>query len=138
MIVKLYPKDYKYSESLPVEFYPAKKVTREIDTDDIETAAKRGVSWTQLSAHLNIDETTLQKHFYIYYMQARAMLEINVLSAMVDSALDGNPQMQKWLSSNWLGMTERTTPIVIQDERDLDVSELDNKIARLQNKLSKK
>lgn len=138
MIVKLYPKDYSYSESLPLEYYPAKKVTKEIDTDEVEIAAKRGVSWTQMSAHFNVDEATLKKHFYINYMQARAMLEINVLSAMVDSALDGNPQMQKWLSSNWLGMTERTTPIIVQDVNDLDVTELDAKIHRLQNKLSKK
>jgi hypothetical protein len=134
-IMILKPNQYEWPSSIPSEYLPKKKPTVTIDDAEIKEAAMKGVTWEQLEQYYMVDKETLKKHYFIMYSKERAKLEINVLDGMVNSALGGSDAMLKFLSINWLKMTERSiTEIVSVDTPD--VAELDEKIAKLLSKLS--
>ena len=132
--IELKPKDYSWPSSIPSEYLPKKKPTVTINEDEIKEAAGKGVTFEQLEQYYCVDKETLKKHFYIMYNRERAKLEINVLDGMVTSALGGSDSMLKWLSQNWLKMTDKTTTEIITP--DMDIGEIDEKLAKLMSKLS--
>lgn len=136
-IVILKPKDYDWPQHIPSEYLPIKKPTVEIDVEEIRMAASKGITWEQLEAYYNVDKETLKKNFYLIYTKERAKLEINLLNSMVSTALMGDTPMQKWLSANWLKMTDKSTTTIIEAASETDPKELDEKIDRLLKKMKK-
>lgn len=127
-------KDYSWPSSIPSEYLPKRRPTVTIDDDEIKQAAMKGVTWEQLEKYYCIDKESLKKQYFIMYQRERAKLEINVLDGMVNSALAGSDTMLKWLSVNWLSMTDKTTTEIVTP--DMDVAELDEKLAKLLSKLT--
>jgi hypothetical protein len=132
--VELRPKDYDWPSNIPSEYLPKRKPTVTINEDEIKEAAGKGVTWEQMENYYVVDKETLKKHFFILYNRERAKLEINVLDGMVTSALGGSDAMLKWLSVNWLHMTDKTITEIVTP--DYDAAEVDEKIAKLMKKMT--
>ena len=136
-VITLKAKDYDWPVWLEPSQQPAKKPTVVITEHEIQIAAESGVTWTQLERYYTVDQETLKRHFLILYEKHRATLEINILNAMVTSAVSGNPAMMKWLSANYLNMSERTTETTITEEQPTDENQVNLKIKQLMDKLIK-
>lgn len=132
MIITLKPKDYEWPNNIPSEYLPQKKPTVTIDEAEVVAAAEKGITWEQLQDYYCVDQETLKRNFYIQYSKAKAQLGILVLDSMVTVAMEGNPIMLKWLSTNWLGMKSSESLTINKEEPNL--SELDDKIAKLLKK----
>ena len=121
--VTLEAHDYQFPNWLPVDSQPTAKPTVKILYADIHYAGAHGSTWDHLEALYMVDVETLQRHLTLPYRKGQSELQVTVLDSMVKSAVDDkNPQMLKWLSSNWLGMTEKVTAVPIEpavDEQSL-------------------
>ena len=134
-MAKITIQDYNYPDTIEYEFLPVIKTPIIIDESDISMAARKGVTWTQLSRYYLCDEDTLKTYFMGLYTKARASFEISMLGAMADVALSGNPVILKWLSANFLGMSDKITSTTIEtDPKLLDLAEIDQKLTKLLSK----
>ena len=132
----LQPVDYNYPNSLPKESYPIVKSTVQIKLSELTYAAEHGITWEQLEQYYMVDKDTLQKYLTWEYNTGKATLEINVLDAMVESAVeDKNPVMLKFLATNWLGMTDKT--VSEQAELPQDEDSINQRLQALLAKHSK-
>jgi hypothetical protein len=118
------PLDYRAPAHIPKDSLPDCLPTVQILFEDIWFSGERGVSWEQLENHYMVDIDTLKRYLTLPYEKGRALLQINVLDAMVGEAVDKkNVVMLKWLSANWLGMSEKTVaqpPQAPVDEQDVN------------------
>lgn len=135
--IKLTAKDYDWPLWLEPSMQPNKKPTVTILEQDIINGAEAGTTWSQLERYYTVDQETLKKHFLIIYEKHRATLEINILGSMVRQAISGNTMMLKWLSANYLNMSERTTDTTITEEQPTDEKLVNQKIEQLINKIQK-
>jgi hypothetical protein len=79
---------------------------------EITTAALCGTTWEQLEQYYTVDKDCLKLYFSLPYSKAQAQLQINILDTMVECAvIEKNAVLLKWLSSNWLGMSEKVATV---------------------------
>jgi hypothetical protein len=87
-----------------------------------------------LEQYYTIDADSLKQYLMLPYSKAQAQLQINILDVMVEAAVEEkNTVLLKWLSTQWLGMSEKTVP---QNANDVPVSEetVNQKLAALLEK----
>lgn len=101
-----------------------------VNRDELADFVADGAKWEQLEQYYQVSQTNLKEHFSIAYAQARAKLEMELLKAMKENAKTGSAAMQKWLSQQWLGMSEELT---VQEE-EVDIGSIDEKLQQLLNK----
>ena len=102
-----------------------------IKREEFKELVRNGAKWSQLENYYQISVTYLKPHFEHVYNQAQAELEIRLLKSMSKNAEEGNASLLKWLSQNWLGMSEVTkedsTPQLSEDQINEQLSALLNK-----------
>ena len=134
-IVKLTPAKYKYPESLPSEYLPAKKPNVIIERDFVIQEFMTGSTWEMLSMFYVVDVETLKKLFWVDYERAQASLKMNIIKSTVLTAIEGNHSAQRFLCTNWLGLTEKSPDSVPTSDLPYKATEVDAKIEALLSKL---
>ena len=94
-----------------------------------------GTTWDMLERFYCVDQATLKKHLFIEYERAQADLKMNLIRATVATAISGNHAAQKFLCTNWLGMTQ--TPEVTIKPQEYNEKEVNERLENLQKKSTK-
>lgn len=109
------------------------QVDVEVDEVEFNELVRRGAKWEQLEHYYQVSKTILLMHFEGLYNKSQAELQIELIAAMRNVAIaDRNPQMLKWLSQNWLGMSDQSR-VVVQTEQ-LSPEEVDRQLKVLLRK----
>lgn len=129
------PSDYRYPQWLPLNSHPTVKPTVQIKLEEITYAAEHGVTWEQLEQYYTVDVSSLKEYCSLEYSKGQGTLQINVIDAMVKSAVDEkSPVMLKFLANNWLGMTDKVTTETLSPT--VDEQSLNDKLQSLMLKYS--
>ncbi len=108
------------------------KPAKHIKANEFRELVLKGAKWQQLEKFYLVSQDDLKPHLELTYDQAEAELQIELLGAMVATATnkkEPNAQAQKWLSQNWLGMSERA--VTKEPEQVLSEAEIDMQLANL-------
>ena len=113
------------------------EIERTVSGEELFELAKRGAKWEHLEMYYLVSKTHLVEHFNLEYMQAWGELQIEISAAMVHLALKTqNPSVLKWLSQQWLGMSDSMK--LVQPPAELSPKEVDAQLLEMTKKHKKK
>jgi len=104
------------------------EVSITINRDELAAFVSNGAKWEQLENYYQVSQTNLKEHFNLVYNQATAKLQMELLASMKETAITGTSSMQKWLSQQWLGMSEVVKPTVEETLTEEQINEQLNAI----------
>lgn len=102
-----------------------------IDRDELAEFVTNGAKWGQIENYYQVSQTNLKEHFEYVYNQARAKLEMKLLSGMVKAADEGSASLSKWLSIQWLDMKDAPA---LTPQSDLSEEEITKQLNAIFNK----